>query len=340
MKRVILLCTVFLMLFTTTAYSTNSQNIEVEKQLGETNTELLLELGYTQFDIDTFGEANSTARTITNKSISGIDLKKYAQLGYTKTQIEEFGTRDIEYLKNLEGELIAVDKKYMKIESGKVSEITKEEYDQSTQEYSNLAVVCDAADVCSDTEPSPNWLTLTTTISKVQNPRPQQYLVQHNFAWTKKPYYTFKDAFGVAHHVSMSPVQDSEYFKYTADEYYSRNPIIGLGPWHANGTKDTWYMSANDKTGGMGFEFDLYNDFAQLINGKVKKWENHRGTMAYRVIRNNSTFTSADFSGHYIHTEQSFTGSIGLDISGTGSFSISANITKSPATQTGVTFNY
>lgn|GEM_PF-5782207 len=74
--------------------------------------------------------------------------------------------------------------------------------------------------------------------------------MQLTFAWTKMPFYTFKDAVGVAYHASMSPIQDIEYFKYTTDKYYSTNPIVGLGPW-----------TANVKTGGMAFEFQLNQDW-------------------------------------------------------------------------------
>lgn len=336
MRKISILCFALLFLIGSTVSANN------EERTGN-NDALLLELGYDQSDIENFKKSDvKLMKTMNNKDITGKELRKYAQLGYSKKEIENFGGNDIAYLNNLEGELVAVDKKYMKDDpnSGMI-EITKEEYDQSVEQYMQLMAVCNTStSTCSDSETSPNWMVLTTAVSRISGTSPQEYLIKHDFSWTAKPFYQFKDAVGVAHHISMTPIQDSEYLKYTSNAYYSTNPIVGLGPWTADGTNEKWFWTANDKTGGMAFEFQVTPDWKQLANGKQYKYENHRGTVAYRAIRNNSSFTSADISGHYIHTEQSFSGSLGVSVTGTGSFSISASVTKTAALQTGVSFNY
>ncbi|MGG4143551.1 hypothetical protein ABEW34_10495 [Paenibacillus algorifonticola] len=334
MRKIVFFCSVFLLLFITTANASNAVEIK-------NNDELLLDLGYDQSDINNFTKTNTIVLvTSHNNEITGKELKKYAQLGYSEKEIIDFGNNEISYLNNLEGELISVDKKYMEDDTNGMVEITKEEYDQNVQEYLAIMAICNlSSQTCSDTKPTTNWIVLTTSISKISNTTPQEYIIKHDFTWTKKPFYTFKDAIGVGNHVSMSPVQNSEYLKYSADRYYSNNPINGLGPWNADGIADNWIYTANTQSGGIGFEFQLYSDW-QLSTGKQYKYENHRGTMAYRVIRNNSSFTAANFSGHYIHTEQSFSGSLGVSFPAAGAFSISANITKTPAIETGITFNY
>ncbi|MCE5171530.1 hypothetical protein LQV63_19700 [Paenibacillus profundus] len=291
------------------------------------NVELLERLGYNENDFSLKSLHQNTLR--------------FAQLGFSKEEVKDFTQYDLEYLNELEGQLLALDRKYLKKDENGFIEVNKESYEQAKEEQFRLQSICDTSSQnCSDTEPTSNWMRLTTTVSRISGTNPQEYLIKHDFAWAKKPFYKYKDAVGVAHHVSMTPVQNSEYLKYSRDDYYSRNPIIGLGPWTYDGVSDQYKWSAEDKTGGIGFEFQLASDSAQLINGKQHKYENHRGTVAYRAIRNNSSYTYADLSGHYIHTESSISGALGVDARGTGSFTISANVSKDEAIQTGVSFKY
>ena len=305
----------------------------------KTNDELLLELGYSQQEVLSFKLDSMKSFNVNDNSD---DLGRLAQLGYSKAEVEDLGENDMIYLEGLSGELVGLDIKYMKkdLDLGMI-EVSKSEFETGVEEYNLQMQICNtSSSTCEDQETSPGWMTLKTAVSRISNTSPQEYLIKHDYTWTKKPFYTFKDAVGVAHHVSMSPIQNSEYLKYSSDVYSSRSPISGVGPWTSEGSTDRYLYSANDKTGGMAFEFYMFSDSNQLINGVKYKYENHRGTVAYRAVRNNSNYTIADISGHYIHTEQSYSGSLGVDVTGTGSFSISANITKTPALQTGVTFSY
>ncbi len=223
---------------------------------------------------------------------------------------------------------------------GGAIEISKEEYDQHKNNLISLQSICQISSGCSDTETSSNWMRLTTTISKISNTSPQEYLIKHEFNWLKKPNYTYTDAVGVAQHTSLSPVQNSELLTYDTDEYISTNLVIGLGPWNYNRKVSSNLYSANKKTGGMGFEVKLRSDGYTTNPTKQYSYENHRGTLLYRAVRNNSTYSTGDLSGHYIHTKTSYSGSLGIDIKGTGSFTISANVSKDPAIETGVTWQY
>ncbi|MEK4662332.1 hypothetical protein MHH93_10565 [Priestia sp. FSL H7-0729] len=279
------------------------------------------------------------------------DTTKYAQLGYSPEEVSELTDGTIAYLNNIEGELIGADRRYMEFKpNGDVAEISEQEYEQREAEknlqqqvesYFSASSICTITQSgCPDTEITSNWMQLTTTISKINNTSPQEYIIKHDFRWLKKPFYKYKDAVGVAHHTSLTPIQNSEYLTYSMDSYYSRNIVIGAGPWTSEGIKNINYGSANDKTGGIGFEFPLRNDSASLTNGKQYKYENHRGTVLYRAIRNNSSFTHGDLSGHYIHTESGISGSLGVDAKGTGSFSITPTVKQDAAIQTGVSFKY
>jgi len=336
MKKVILCSLMLVLLFSNLA---NAKTLEKED-----NQDVLLEsLGYNLSEKNLF----ASSRTVDNKNglfINGEELKRYAELGYSLEQVKDFELNDIEYLFGIEGELLAVDQTYIReLSSGEVQRITKNEYEVEVNEHLRLVSICNtSSSTCSDSELSPNWIKLTTSIARIANTSPQEYIIVHNFSWTKKPFYTYKDAVGVAHPASMTPIQNSEYLKYSSDEYKSTNIIVGVGPWTFAGTKDSWYYSANDKTGGMAFEFSLHQDGAtvpQIGTPTSYKYENHRGTLAYRSVRSNSSYTSGSISGHYIHTETSFAGSLGVSVDGVG-MSISANVTKTPAIETGVSFNY
>ncbi|MDN8591628.1 hypothetical protein Q0V21_22960 [Paenibacillus sp. 11B] len=316
-------------------------SVSITKVYGEevetnSNEELLRIIGYSNEGLS----IRSTSDTL-----------KYAQLGYSSEEVNDLTNETVAYLHNIEGELIGADRKYMEFKpSGDVSEITEQEYEQHEAEinlqqevesYFSANSICTISPSgCPDTEITSNWMQLTTTISKINNTSPQEYLIKHDFKWLKKPFYKYKDAVGVAHHTSLTPIQNSEYLTYSMDSYYSKNIIIGAGPWTSEGIKNINYGSANDKTGGIGFEFPLRNDSASLTNGKQYKYENHRGTVLYRAIRNNSSFTHGDLSGHYIHTESGISGSLGVDAKGTGSFSITPTVKQDAAIQTGVSFKY
>ncbi|GGH63589.1 hypothetical protein GCM10008014_41140 [Paenibacillus silvae] len=300
------------------------------------NAELLSKIGYSQ---------ENSLTTITT------DITKYAQLGFSSEEVEELTNETIDYLDNIDGELIGADRKYMEFRpNGTVEEISEQDFEkhevekklqQQVENYFSTNSICTITQSgCRDNEITSNWMQLTTTISKINNTNPQEYLIKHDFKWLKTPFYKYKDAVGVAHHTSLTPIQNSEYLTYSLDSYYSRNIIIGAGPWTSEGIKNIHYGSANDKTGGIGFEFPLQNDSASLVNGKQHRYENHRGTVLYRAIRNNSSFTHGDLSGHYIHTESGISGSLGVDAKGTGSFSITPTVKQDAAIQTGVSFKY
>ena len=154
----------------------------------------------------------------------------------------------------------------------------------------------------------------------------------------KKPVDQYKDAVGTGHHVNLTSVQNSEMLTYNYDEEYSKNPIIGLGPWESRGTKTDYYWTADRKGSGMGFEMTLRAD--TFNNSGQYRYSNHRGSLLYRVVKNNSTATAADVSGHYLHLTKHISGSLGIDIKGTGSFSITSTTSYSPAIQTGVSFSF
>lgn len=272
--------------------------------------ELLYKLGFTDTEINDLTK-NTFSNSELNKLLKKKDILRFAQLGFSKEAIKDLDKEDIEYWKGIEGTLLNVDVKYMKLhdENGFI-EVTKEQYldakkrhlkkenerhflDTNKKDQLTISSICDpSSSTCSDTEPTENWITLTTSISSISNTSPQEYLIKHEYTWLKKPNYTYKDAFGVATHPSLSPIQNSEYAKITSDKYYSRNPIIGLGPWYYDEEENRYYWSANDKTGGMAFEVDLHSDYTY---GSVQyEYRNHRGMMAYRAIRNNSSYTYGD----------------------------------------------
>ena len=179
-------------------------------------------------------------------------------------------------------------------------------------------------------ETSGNWITLTTTVSKLTSYSPDQYLLKNSYQWDKQPGYNLRDATGIAAPDVLTPIQDSEYFKQTASKYDAY--------YNYEGTKTEYVWSAQDKTGGMGFEFNLFPDrWYDTATAESFHLRNHRGFSVYRAVWANTSQTSTSITGGYIHTEQSYSGSLGVAVNGV-SLSISANISKTPATETGVSF--
>jgi hypothetical protein len=317
------------------AIATDKPNVKLN------SNELLEQLGFSK------EELNDLKKNPNRVGINGFkkkDILRYAQLGYSKQQILDFNGIDINYLDGMEGELIGIDSKFMKITKEGTVELSKQQYDEEVAAYHSkknkskvtISAICDTStSTCPDSEPTSNWMYLSSRISRISGTSPQEYIIVHDFTWTKQPFYTYKDAVGIAHHSSMSPIQNSEYLKYSVDKYRSSN---SLGPWSYKGVDDRYYWSANDKTGGIGFEFSLSDSYC--YGGWCYKYENHEGTVAYRVFKNSSSAIYGDFSGHYIHTEESYSPALGLDVTGTGSFSIQSSISQDPAIQTGVTFKF
>ncbi|MFE0596008.1 hypothetical protein [Paenibacillus lactis] len=313
---------VFAMILGLTASISPVSAASSEEISNEENIALLQQLGYD------FSEV----RTLANSE----DLK-YAQLGYSKQELADITDVEKNHLDGIEGQLIAVDTKYTQINpDGTQFEITEEEYKNKQQMVQTS--LCNVNTGCSDVEDTPNWMRLTTTVSAVSNTSPKEYLIRHSFQWLKKPTDTFKDAIGTGHHVNLTSVQDSEILTYNYDQEHSKNPIIGLGPWENQGTKTVYYWTADRKGSGMGFEVQLIGD--SFNNSGQYKRSNHRGSLSYRVIKNNSSATAADVSGHYLHLTTQINGTLGIDIRGTGNFSISVTNKYTPAIQTGVSFSF
>ncbi len=220
------------------------------------NQDLLKKLGYSVNEFSVY--SNST------------DLMKYAQLGYQKDDVAKLSKDELNYLANLEGTLIGADVKYMEFDNnGSAIEISKEEYEQHKSDLITTQSICQVSPSgCQDSETTSNWMRLTTTISKISNTSPQEYLIKHDFNWLKTPSYRFKDAIGVAHHTSLTPIQNSELLTYDTDTYYSRNPIQGVGPWNFERVTSSSLWSANDKTGGIGFELQLREDTGMVNSTK------------------------------------------------------------------------
>lgn len=296
-----------------------------ENKLEEDNLILLQKLGYDSFEILSLSAQSSS------------DMK-FAQLGYSKEELLDITEVTKQHLRDIEGRLVAVDSTFTQINADGTSvEITEAEYDQRKIQV-QLNALCDANPGCSDTETTSNWMRLTTTVSAISNTSPKEYLIKHSFQWLKKPTDTFKDAVGTGHNSNLTSVQDSEILTHSYDEEYSKNPVIGLGPWENRGTKTDYYMTADRKGSGMGFEMNLKSD--TFNNSGQYRYSNHRGSLSYRVIRNNSSATASDVSGHYIHLTKNITASLGIDIKGTGSFSITSTTSYTPAIQTGVSFSF
>jgi hypothetical protein len=243
-------------------------------------------------------------------------------------------------LDGLNGKIVDLNKKYMKLLDGEAIEVTKEEYDiglkkqkdkiekgkkQKNKNQVTIASICDTSTTdCPDSESTPNWITLTTIVSQIASTSPQEYLIKHEFDWT--PFFPddyLKDAIGVSLPDQVTPIQDSEYLKVSKDEYDF---------WGAyQGTNDQYYWSANDKTGGMAFTFDMasigYMD------------ANYEGHMAFRVVRANPNYTSAWAAGHYSHSTKGVQTTYNVSVNDLG-MSVTGVDEKVDAIQTGVSFNF
>lgn len=321
-KKTLVILLALFMLFMSPSFGSVSAD-SIEKKSEEDNLVLLQKLGYSPFEISSL-----SART---------EDMRFAQLGYSKDELTDITEVTKQHLGNIEGKLIAVDTTYTQINpDGTLVEITEAEYEQKKREI-QINSLCNPNIGCSDTETTSNWMRLTTTVSAISNTSPKEYLIKHSFQWLKKPTDQYKDAVGTGHNSNLTSIQDSEILTYSYDEEYSKNPIIGLGPWENRGTKTDYYMTAHKKGSGMGFEMSLRAD--TFNNSGQYRYSNHRGTLSYRVVKNNTAAIASDVSGHYLHLTKNITTSLGIDIRGTGTFSITSTTSYTPAIQTGVSFS-
>jgi hypothetical protein len=305
--------------------------------------QLLKKIGYEENNIlDLEKNMNEKFNSKVNKK----DVLRFAKLGYSIKNIETFTEKELTYLSNLEGTLIGVDTKYMKVMNDEVKEVTKEQHDNgielaaanSAPGVLSVSSICNTANgPCSDSEPTASWMILTTTVSRISGTNPQEYLFKHDFTSSNTPSVNnrFKDAVGIAVPDAVTPIQNSEYMSYNYNKDYRCG--LACGTTRSNETEYLW--SANDKTGGMAFEFKLKSDNYNSFAHEMWTYLNHKGTVAYRGVRSNNTYTSLGISGHYIHTQSSYSGALGVSVTGID-MSISASVSQDKAIQTGVSFYF
>lgn len=195
--------------------------------------------------------------------------------------------------------IVASDKKYLKIVDDEIVEITE---DQCMQELSTINPIEQCAvntlsfvpgdEIINEVTTTDGYLTYYVNVYYVGG---VEYILQARYEWLKKPFCTFIDVFGLGHDVNLTQPEGASgvYYVYKAD-WYDQYGNKASDPY------ETYTPTTiNCDPGGTVVTQDLQNDssLAQMT------FANHRAYMQYNVVVNSDAATYVSVYAEYLHQE-------------------------------------
>ncbi|MFC4767538.1 hypothetical protein [Effusibacillus consociatus] len=180
-----------------------------------------------------------------------------------------------------------------------------------------------------------NWgSTLTASyVSQPSAPGKVEFILDYNFDWNYKPYYTLEDKFGLAWTDDFDPYPETARYAYRA---FGSNGNAGYAEY-ATGAQYT-YDTYSPGT-GIGWVYDSISSFYQ--NGVKYDVYRHKGWGQVKIGKYSDKSGAQEQTsavGTYFHKEGTFTGA--LTFSKTPEVQISYSISYDKAPDAGTTFTW
>ncbi len=225
------------------------------------------------------------------------------QSGWTQEEIDDLLTEEalLEY-KDAQPAVVS-EKKYFKVSTDTVEEVTEEECDVAVAEILELkentevsvaAVIPGGQTVSDEVVTTDGYMEYYVSAYNVGN---GQYILSARYEWLTEPFYTDEDVFGLGHDTNLTQLSEYDvYYVYKVDgRSVNGLTIIEFTDEH------TVPDGINIDNGGTVVKQDLTTN---VLGGT--SFFNHRGFIQYRVKVNNPNVTTVAIYAEYLHQQHVF----------------------------------